>query len=657
MTLYDLIPEIFAERYLADPGLRRRYRARLELVRAADVVLAISETTARDAVELLAHSRRADRRGGRGRVGATTRGPAVDGRSAGRGARRGRRARGAVRALHRGNGRPEELPGPVPRVVAPAGAGPRRVAARDGVQHGRSDAQPPRAPRARSRASSRGCCCPASFPTRCCACSTSRPTCSCSRRSTRATGCRSRKRSRAARARSARARRRWRSCSCPRRSSIRPTTTRWRPRSSARSPTTRLQRVARRAGPRGRCRAGTRSPTASPTCTSGCSRAPRPPARRRPLVAVVTPLPPAASGVADYSYRLLEALREHCDVHAFADGRRCVDPRARSAARARRGRGAARCGASLEQERGARRLRLRRVLPRQQPVPRGRARAAPAAVGHRARARGAAHRPLRVERRRAGRGARRVRGVPRRDVRRASRPGPGASGRLAPDEAERLGVLMAAEVGGARRSLRRDVGVRGRSGAARCAARRRRSHLRRSVRDARSGDRRDAGRRPRAADRELRRRQRGQAVRAARRGVARRCSRGVPDAQLAFVGPCADADREELAALAAALGVARARDRDRRGHRPPSTRRGSTAPRSRCSSGAPRTASRRRRSPTASPPVRCSSSPASAPAATCPTRQSCAVSPDVSARRAGRRSSPICSTIPTAGPRSPAAGA
>ena len=53
VTLYDLIPELFAERYLADPGLRRRYRVRLELVRAADAVLAISETTARDAVELL----------------------------------------------------------------------------------------------------------------------------------------------------------------------------------------------------------------------------------------------------------------------------------------------------------------------------------------------------------------------------------------------------------------------------------------------------------------------------------------------------------------------------------------------------------------------------------------------------------------------------
>src|SRR6185436_13444129 len=53
VTLYDLIPEVFAERYLADPGLRRRYRSRLELVRAADAVLAISETTARDALERL----------------------------------------------------------------------------------------------------------------------------------------------------------------------------------------------------------------------------------------------------------------------------------------------------------------------------------------------------------------------------------------------------------------------------------------------------------------------------------------------------------------------------------------------------------------------------------------------------------------------------
>jgi glycosyltransferase involved in cell wall biosynthesis len=53
VTLYDLIPDVFPERYLVDPGLRRRYRARLELVRAADLVLALSESTARDAVERL----------------------------------------------------------------------------------------------------------------------------------------------------------------------------------------------------------------------------------------------------------------------------------------------------------------------------------------------------------------------------------------------------------------------------------------------------------------------------------------------------------------------------------------------------------------------------------------------------------------------------
>jgi glycosyltransferase involved in cell wall biosynthesis len=53
VTLFDVIPERFPDRYLADPGLRRRYRARTALVRAADAVLAISEATAADAVEVL----------------------------------------------------------------------------------------------------------------------------------------------------------------------------------------------------------------------------------------------------------------------------------------------------------------------------------------------------------------------------------------------------------------------------------------------------------------------------------------------------------------------------------------------------------------------------------------------------------------------------
>lgn len=52
------------------------------------------------------------------------------------------------------------------------------------------------------------------------------------------------------------------------------------------------------------------------------SRPPLPPRRRRPLVAVASPLPPRRTGVARYSYRLIDALRAHCDVDAFveADG-------------------------------------------------------------------------------------------------------------------------------------------------------------------------------------------------------------------------------------------------------------------------------------------------------------------------------------------------
>lgn len=53
VTLYDLIPEVFAAQYLADPGQRRRYRARLELVRAADRVLAISAASRDEAIARL----------------------------------------------------------------------------------------------------------------------------------------------------------------------------------------------------------------------------------------------------------------------------------------------------------------------------------------------------------------------------------------------------------------------------------------------------------------------------------------------------------------------------------------------------------------------------------------------------------------------------
>ncbi|MEX0699312.1 MAG: glycosyltransferase [Acidimicrobiia bacterium] len=53
VTLYDLIPLIYADNYLRDPQTRSWYHARTELVRNADLVLAISEATARDAIERL----------------------------------------------------------------------------------------------------------------------------------------------------------------------------------------------------------------------------------------------------------------------------------------------------------------------------------------------------------------------------------------------------------------------------------------------------------------------------------------------------------------------------------------------------------------------------------------------------------------------------
>ena len=50
VTVYDLIPEVLSDHYLADPGLRRRYRSRHHLVRSAERVLAISRATADEAV-------------------------------------------------------------------------------------------------------------------------------------------------------------------------------------------------------------------------------------------------------------------------------------------------------------------------------------------------------------------------------------------------------------------------------------------------------------------------------------------------------------------------------------------------------------------------------------------------------------------------------
>jgi glycosyltransferase involved in cell wall biosynthesis len=53
VTVYDLIPELFPDIYLTDPGLRHRYRARRELVRAADLVMTLSQSAADDVADHL----------------------------------------------------------------------------------------------------------------------------------------------------------------------------------------------------------------------------------------------------------------------------------------------------------------------------------------------------------------------------------------------------------------------------------------------------------------------------------------------------------------------------------------------------------------------------------------------------------------------------
>jgi glycosyltransferase involved in cell wall biosynthesis len=45
----------------------------------------------------------------------------------------------------------------------------------------------------------------------------------------------------------------------------------------------------------------------------------RRPVRTRPRIAVVSPLPPQRSGIADYTFRMLSVLREHCDIDAFVE--------------------------------------------------------------------------------------------------------------------------------------------------------------------------------------------------------------------------------------------------------------------------------------------------------------------------------------------------
>lgn len=52
-TLYDLIPLLYPERYLGDPPTRKAYMRRLQFVERSDRILAISEATADDGIRLL----------------------------------------------------------------------------------------------------------------------------------------------------------------------------------------------------------------------------------------------------------------------------------------------------------------------------------------------------------------------------------------------------------------------------------------------------------------------------------------------------------------------------------------------------------------------------------------------------------------------------
>jgi glycosyltransferase involved in cell wall biosynthesis len=53
VTVHDLIPAVFPDESMPDPGVRRAYWARTELIRQADRVLSVSHATAHDAVRLL----------------------------------------------------------------------------------------------------------------------------------------------------------------------------------------------------------------------------------------------------------------------------------------------------------------------------------------------------------------------------------------------------------------------------------------------------------------------------------------------------------------------------------------------------------------------------------------------------------------------------
>ncbi len=323
VTLYDLIPEIFADRYLQDPGLRRRYRARLELVRAADLVLAISEQTARDAVERLGlHPDRVVV------VGAAAserlRAARVARRRARRRARGGSGTRSAVRAVHGGDGRPEELPRPVPRL------GRLPAAVRDAWQLvmvcGMDDptrnhlVHLARGVGIESRLLLTGYVPDAVL--RLLYQSTDLfvfpslyegyglPVAEAMASGARVIG----------------------SATSSVGELLVPEAQFDPARDDAIAGA--IERALTSEPTRAVLDEQSRRPLpdwdAVGTQVADAYRElldrPHPAARRRPRVAFVTPLPPAPTGIADFSYRLLAELRAHCDVHAFADGERHVDP-------------------------------------------------------------------------------------------------------------------------------------------------------------------------------------------------------------------------------------------------------------------------------------------------------------------------------------------
>ena len=392
VTLHDVIPDLFPDDYLADPGLRRRYRARLELVRAADLVLTNSETTARDGIERLAlrEERVVVRR--RCGVGGVVRRP---GRAPTRSSRRAPPFRGSPSAscctraasttarTSRGCSRA----GPVfpPRCATtwqlvmvcsmdePTRNHLRHVARGVGIETGLllPGFLPDETLRLLYQSTGlfvfpslyEGFGLPVAEALACGA-----PTIGSST-------------SAVAEQLVAEAR-------------FEPSD----PDAIASAIVRGLTDDAFRA------RLDEQTRRARPSWDTVADRAgdafdrllarPRRKARSRPSVAVVTPLPPAPTGVAEFSYRMIAELHAFCDVHAFADGERHVDPelgppRAPDGVEV----GSARYLGETEDAGGG--FDCVALLPRQQRVPRVRARAAAPALRGRARARGPAHRSVR----------------------------------------------------------------------------------------------------------------------------------------------------------------------------------------------------------------------------------------------------------------------